>query len=74
MVQKTEASPRGLALATLLALARGKYGNLAVDATLRRVVLSDPDRHLYTVLVYGVTERQTTLDYLIGRFSDRPVE
>lgn len=74
MVQKTEASPRGLALATLLALARGKYGNLAVDATLRRVVLSDPDRHLYTVLVYGVTERQTTLDYLIGRFSDRPLE
>ncbi len=67
-------SPRALALATLLAVARGQYGNIAVDTALRRYNLSEPDRHLYTALVYGVIERQVTLDYLIGRHSSRPLD
>ena len=39
-------SPRSLALATLLAVEGGQYGNLAVDTALRRTPMSDPDRHL----------------------------
>ncbi len=67
-------SPRALALTTLLAVARGQYGNIAVDATLRRHDLSIPDRHLYTALVYGVIERQVTLDFLLARHSSRPLD
>ena len=50
-------TPRSLALNTLLAVEKGKYGNIAVDTTLKRTYLSEADRHLYTALVYGVTER-----------------
>ena len=62
---------RSLAHTTLLAVGRGQYGNIALDTALSRHPLSDADRHLYTALVYGVLERQVTLDYLIARFSDR---
>ena len=67
-------SPRSLALSTLLAVERGQYGNIAVDTALKRTPMSEPDRHLYTALVYGVTERKTTLEFLLGKFSARPVE
>ncbi len=67
-------TPRSLALNTLLAVERGQYGNIAVDTALRRYPMSDPDRHLYTALVYGVTERKTTLEYLLSKFSSRPME
>ena len=67
-------SPRSLALQTLLAVERGQYGNIAVDTALRRYPMSDPDRHLYTALVYGVTERKTTLEYLLSKFSSRPLD
>ena len=67
-------SPRSLALNTLLAVEKGQYGNIAVDTALRRHPMSDPDRHLYTALVYGVTERKTTLEFLLAKFSSRPAE
>lgn len=67
-------SPRSLALNTLLAVEKGQYGNIAVDTALRRHPMSDPDRHLYTALVYGVTERKITLEFLLAKFSSRPVE
>ena len=67
------ANPRVLALDTLIGVGKGRYGNIAVDTVLRRANLSDPDRGLFTALVYGVLERQTTLDYLISRFSSRPM-
>jgi 16S rRNA (cytosine967-C5)-methyltransferase len=69
-----QSSPRALAHATLLAVERGQYGNIAVDTALKRTPLSDPDRHLYTALVYGVLERKTTLEYLLDKFSSRPLE
>ena len=66
-------SPRALALSTLLSVEKGKYGNIAVDTVLKRSTMSEPDRHLYTALVYGVTERKTTLEFLLSRFSSRPL-
>ena len=66
-------TPRALALSTLLSIEQGKYGNIAVDITLRRHPMSDADRHLYTALVYGVTERKTTLEFLLSALSARPV-
>ena len=68
------ANPRVLALDTLIGIGKGRYGNIAVDTVLRRSNLSEPDRHLFTALVYGVLERLTTLDYLISRFSARPMD
>ena len=67
-------SPRALALETLAGVSRGKYGNIAVDTVLRRASLSEADRHLFTALVYGVIERQVTLDFLLDQFSDRPTD
>ena len=69
----TPVTPRALALSTLLSIEQGKYGNIAVDTTLRRHPMSDADRHLYTALVYGVTERKTTLEFLLSTVSSRPV-
>ena len=66
-------SPRSLALSTLSSVEKGKYGNIAVDTVLKRTDLSEADRHLYTALVYGVTERKTTLEFLLGKFSTRPL-
>lgn len=66
-------SPRALALNTLLAVERGQYGNIAVDTALKRTPLCEADRHLYTALVYGVTERKTTLEFLLSKFSSRPL-
>ena len=70
----TPSSPRALALSTLLSVEKGKYGNIAVDTVLKRVPMSDPDRHLYTALIYGVTERKTTLEFLLGKLSSRPLD
>ncbi len=64
---------RALALNTLLAVERGQYGNIAVDTALKRTPMSEADRHLYTALVYGVIERKTTLEYLLTKFSSRPL-
>ena len=66
--------PRALALSTLLAVKRGQYGNIAVDTVLRRHELSDADRNLYTALVYGVMERQVTLEFLLGLHASRPLD
>ncbi len=70
----TASTPRALALSTLLSVARGQYGNIAVDTVLRRHDLSEQDRHLYTALVYGVIERQVTLDDLLARHTTRPLD
>ncbi len=76
MAQKTEAA-RSLALLSLIALERdGRYSNLEVDSRLSRNSdsLSDADRALYTRLVYGVTEKRLTLDYIISNFSSEPLD
>ena len=69
----SHSTPRALALSTLLSVEKGKYGNIAVDTVLKRTDMSEADRHLYTALVYGVTERKTTLEFLLGQFSSRPI-
>lgn len=70
---------RSLAMESLIALERdGRYSNLEIDSRLKKAwqsgELSDADRSLYTRLVYGVTERRITLDYIISRFSAKAPE
>ncbi len=62
--------------AALLSLLRcesgGKYSNLEVDAALKKYGFLGADRALFTALVYGVIEKQITLDYFLGRLSSKP--
>lgn len=68
-------TPRYLAHKSLVSCAKcSKYTNLEIDASLSREKLSEADRSLYTALVYGVTEKKITLDYIIKTLSDRPME
>lgn len=71
MMHTTTFNPRALALSTLAGVSQGQYGNIAVDTVLRRHPMPEADQRLYTALVYGVLEREITLDFLISRFSDR---
>ncbi|MBO5841565.1 MAG: 16S rRNA (cytosine(967)-C(5))-methyltransferase RsmB, partial [Clostridia bacterium] len=52
----------------------GQYTNLALDSALKKSNLSAPDKALVTILVYGVTERRLTLDYMADALSSRPME
>lgn len=48
----------------------GAYSNLALKETLNaNRGISAADKHLITVLVYGVVSRHYTLEYVIGRYS-----
>jgi 16S rRNA (cytosine967-C5)-methyltransferase len=49
------------------------FANQALDAALDRSALQGRDRGLATELVYGVTRRRATLDWLIARASARPL-
>ena len=69
-----EPSARRLAMDSLSGIAGGRYGSLSVDAVLRRSALEGADRGLYAALVFGVLERQTTLDFLAEQLSARPPE
>ena len=76
MPKNAPTTARSLALRSLTALEReGRYVNLEIDARLKAEGkdLSPADRGLYTRLVYGVTEKKLTLDYIASRFSTRPV-
>ena len=67
---ETKTTPRRLAMQSLLACEKcGKYTNLEIDAGIRGAAMSDADKGLYTRLVYGVSERRITLDYIIDRYA-----
>ena len=68
------ADPRRLALDVLAKTEAGQYANLALDTALKRAQLSQADRSLATVLVYGVLERRGWLDYAIPILAQRPME
>ncbi len=52
----------------------GKYANLEVDAAIRKYGFTGADRAFYTALVYGVIEKQITLDYFLARLASKPWE
>jgi len=51
----------------------GQYTNLALDHALKDSTLSSADRALVATLVYGVTERRITLDYVLSTLVSRPL-
>ena len=50
-----------------------KYTALEVDSVLSSGKLDETERSLYTSILYGVTEKRITLDYIISLFSSKPL-
>lgn len=68
-------SAREAAYLSLMRCFRDKcYSNLETDSAIKKYSLSGADKGLYTTLVYGVLEKRITLDYIISRLSQRPLE
>lgn len=61
-------NPRLLAVQVLARVGKGSYSNLTLDGTLRKEKLDPRDAALLTNIVYGVIQRQLTLDYYIDPF------
>lgn len=51
-----------------------KFSNIEVDSAIKKFGLEGSDKALFTLLVYGVIEKKITLDYIISRFSSKPIE
>ena len=67
-------NPRGVALQVLLKIEEDKaYSNLALANAIRGNRLSGVDSAFVSALVYGVLERQLTLDYIIKQYSKIPL-
>lgn len=70
--QNKKVTARSLAADVLIKIgASGQYSNIALDTVIKRSELSDADKALLSVLVYGVTERMLTLDYYVSKLTDR---
>lgn len=68
-------SARNAAVAALLKIQeQGGYSNIVLDEMLERSRLSEADRAFASRLLYGVTERRLTLDYLLNKTSSTPVK
>ncbi|MGH7381898.1 MAG: 16S rRNA (cytosine(967)-C(5))-methyltransferase RsmB [Candidatus Methylomirabilales bacterium] len=68
-------NPRRLALEILVRVERDKaYANVLLDAWLRRQRLAPRDRGLATELTYGVLRHRGTIDFLLSRVLDRPLQ
>ena len=66
---------RSAAVKALLAIhEQGGYSNIVLDELLSSVELSAADRALASRLLYGVTERRLTLDYLLNQTASTPVK
>lgn len=66
---------RDAAVAALLKIQeQGSYSNIVLDEMLEHTALSDSDRAFASRLLYGVTERRLTLDYLLNKVSSTPVK
>ncbi|MBQ8684257.1 MAG: 16S rRNA (cytosine(967)-C(5))-methyltransferase RsmB [Clostridia bacterium] len=53
---------------------QGGYSNLVLEELLTQAELGEADRGLASRLLYGVTERRLTLDYLLNKTASTPVK
>lgn len=67
-------SPRNIALNVLLKIEQDDaYSNIALNNAIRENKLNGLDSSFVSALVYGVLERQITLDYIIRQYSKIPL-
>ncbi|MBR5721060.1 MAG: 16S rRNA (cytosine(967)-C(5))-methyltransferase RsmB, partial [Clostridia bacterium] len=75
MEEKKGYTARELAVLLLCRLERqGKYGSLEADSAIKKFNLKGAEKALYTKLFYGVLERRITLDHIISKASDKPLD
>ena len=48
--------------------------NISIDNAIKKLNLTGFDRDFFTALVYGVIERQITLDYFLSNLSSKPLK
>ncbi len=66
---------RQTAFSILLKIEKDKaYSNIALDSAVKGVSLDSTDCAFISRLVYGVTERKITLDYIISQFLSQPLK
>lgn len=66
--------PRKAALLSLLSCEENRrYTNIELDVMLNRTDFNARDKAMYTVLLYGTTERRISLDYQIYKLSNKEV-
>jgi len=66
---------RGAVVKALLTIQEdGGYSNIVLDELLEKADLTVADRALASRLLYGVTERRLTLDYLLNQTASTPVK
>ena len=66
---------RGAVVRALLTIQEdGGYSNIVLDELLEKTDLAVADRALASRLLYGVTERRLTLDYLLNKTASTPVK
>ena len=66
---------RQTAFSILLKIEKDKaYSNIALDSAVRELSLDSTDCAFISRLVYGVTERKLTLDFVISQFLNQPIK
>ena len=66
---------RQTAFSILLKIEKDKaYSNIALDSAVKGSSLDSTDCAFISRLVYGVTERKITLDYVISQFLNQPIK
>ncbi|HVF76580.1 MAG TPA: transcription antitermination factor NusB [Acidimicrobiales bacterium] len=70
----TDQNARAVAAQALLRIDEGAYANLVVPELLDACDLSARDRAFVTELVYGSTRMRRACDWLVDRFTDRPLD
>lgn len=50
-----------------------KYSSLELDSVIEKADLHNEDKSFFTNILYGVTERRITLDYIISLYSSKPI-
>lgn len=66
---------RQTAFSILLKIEKDKaYSNIALDSAVKGCSLDSTDCAFISRLVYGVTERKITLDYIISQFLNQPLK
>ncbi len=68
-------NPRYLAVKLLCkTFSGGSFSNIQLNSGLKNSDLDDRDKKLCSAIYYGVIERKIYLDYIINKFSSRPIE
>lgn len=65
---------KAAALSLNSCIKNGRFANLELDSVIKKYNFEGLDKSFFTALLYGSVERLITLDYVISKFSDVPLD